>query len=242
MRYPVLTSSDANTILQARREGGEVDSEAMIRYRGEGQDLDTAFVSSVRAGLDEVRKKFPVQLKRNSAEGNRFEAEAASIIHRLVPQYVEALADPDYWSWLAVLHFSELIEWRYGNQEGGTSVLNYGVSARGENLIYRLWLRADLAFDETAKDPYHLVAAGQVDFWRSHMFRQGYSNARDFARALLKFQYPYSDPTAPKLKINEIRELVKRLRRLRSNLFLELLDESECLDVIENEAGVIATT
>lgn len=38
------------------------------------------------------------------------------------------------------------------------------------------------------------------------------------------------------MKVEQIRELVKRLRRLRANLFLEILDEQECSKVIEDEA------
>jgi hypothetical protein len=115
-------------------------------------------------------------------------------------------------------------------------VANYGVGARSENLLYRLWLRAELVLDEQAADRYHLCDHGQIDFYRSHLFRQGYANARNFARALLRFQYPNkTDATQPFLKVDKIRDLVKRLRRLRSNLFMEILDEVECRKVIEDE-------
>lgn len=118
-----------------------------------------------------------------------------------------------------------------------TGLPNYGIGARSENLLYRLWLRADLVLDEQSGDRYHLAKRGQIDFYRSHLFRQGYANARNFARALLRFQYPSDDAAAPRLKVDDIRELVKRLRRLRANLFLEILDEKECRKVIEDEAG-----
>src|ERR1035437_180966 len=117
-----------------------------------------------------------------------------------------------------------------------TALANYGIGSRTENLLYRLWLRAELVLDESAQDRYHLADAGQIDFYRSHLFRQGYANARNFARELLRFQYPGTNPTEPNLKINKIRELVKRLRRLRSNLLLEVLPEEECRAVIEAEA------
>jgi len=93
--------------------------------------------------------------------------------------------------------------------------------------------------DDQATDRYHLCKRGQIDFYRSHLFRQGYANARDFARALLRFQYPHADTAAPNLKVDQIRELVKRLRRLRANLFLEILDEDECRKVIEAELGAV---
>jgi hypothetical protein len=105
--------------------------------------------------------------------------------------------------------------------------------------MYRLWLRAELVLDAQAEDRYHLAYAGQIDFYRSHLFRQGYANARNFARALLRYQYPNADLAEPRLKTLEIRELVKRLRRMRCNLFLEILDEGDCLSVIEAEAAEV---
>jgi hypothetical protein len=182
--------------------------------------------------------KFPDGLK-NQRHDNRFEADAARLIHSIVPNRAEVIADPDFWLWLAVAHFTGLIEWRYRNPAGGTPLANYGIGARNENLLFRLWLRADLVFDEGARDPYHLCRGGQIDFYRSHLIRQSYANARNFSRALIRFQYPNQDDQ-PTLKVQDIRELVKRLRRLRTNLFLEVLEEAECKNVIETEAQLLA--
>lgn len=239
MRYPVVGSSDASTILHARRSGSTIDAERLVHGRGEGADLPQNFVAALRNDLERVRRRFANGLA-SPADANRFEAEAAQLVHRRVPSQPDVLADADFWTWLAVIHFSEIIEWRYGNPTGGAKVANYGIGARNENLLFRLWLRADLVLDPEAQDRYHLCNAGQIDFYRSHLIRQGYANARAFARALLRFQYPGKDPAVPKLKIKEVRELVKRLRRLRTNLFLEILDENECRHIIENEATLVA--
>jgi hypothetical protein len=159
-------------------------------------------------------------------------------VHSLAPEDTEILGDSEFWIWLAIVCFPDVVEWRYGTKPGGTKPANYGIGSRTENLLYRLWLRAELVLDDLQQDRYHLVEAGQIDFYRSHLFRQGYANARTFARALLRYQYPKGDAT-PNLKISEIRELVKRLRRLRANLFLEILPEDECRAVIEAEAAVV---
>lgn len=240
MRYPVLSSSDANTYLFARRAGNLLEVESLFKVHGHGSDLNQGFVDGLREKLATLRAKYPEGLK-NPKDANRFEAEAARVVHISVPYNTEMLADPDFWIWLAVAHFSETVEWRYGNPEAGVSMANYGIAARNENLLYRLWLRAELVLDEEASDRYHLAEAGQIDFYRSHLFRQGYANARNFARALLRFQYPNADRSAPKLKVEHIRELVKRLRRLRSNLFVEILEERECLAVIEIEAAIVVS-
>lgn len=238
MRYPIISSSDANTHLSARRAGSAADSEHVVKYRGEGEELNQDFIPNLRKKLMVIRNKYPNGAK-SPTEGNGFEGEAARAIHEAVPDDAQVLADPDFWIWLAVAHFSDTVEWRYGNATGGVTVANYGVGARNENLLFRLWLRAELVLDEEAKDRYHLCGLGQIDFYRSHLFRQGYANARTFARALLRYQYSEKDPASPRLKVGDIRELVKRLRRLRANLFLEILDETECRKVIETEAAIV---
>jgi hypothetical protein len=147
----------------------------------------------------------------------------------------EVVGDPEFWIWLTLVNFGDLVEWRYDAQAQGADWRNYGVGASGENFLYRLWLRAELGYDESAPDRYHLVRRGDIDFWRSHLFRQSYANARVFARALVRFQYPGPNSREPRLKIGVIRELVKRLRRVRANLVFEILDEDYSMSLIESE-------
>ncbi|PMS14332.1 hypothetical protein C0Z18_32150 [Trinickia dabaoshanensis] len=237
MRYPILTTMDASAYLASKRAGNPLDLDRLVKNRGDGEELDQAFINVLVADLANLRAKYPANGMKSQKNANRFEGDAARIIHEHIQLPPEIVADADFWLWLAIVHFSDMVEWRYGNPEHGTGLANYGVGARSENLIYRLWLRADLLLDDEADDRYHLCQRGQIDFYRSHLFRQGYANARSFARALIRFQYPNSDTTAPHLKVDQIRELVKRLRRLRANLFLEILDETECRKIIEDEAG-----
>ncbi|MEJ8835586.1 DUF6339 family protein [Ramlibacter sp. AN1133] len=232
-----MSAPDASIYLTAKRNGAPFESEGLVKTKGSGVEFDTSFVEELRAELAAVQARWPNGLK-NDGERNTFEGTAARLVHSVVPCEPEVLSDPEFWIWLAVVSFPDVIEWRYGNKHGGTKPANYGIGSKTENLLYRLWLRAELVLDEQHEDRYHLADAGQIDFYRSHLFRQGYANARTFARALLRFQYPKTD-SAPNLKILEIRELVKRLRRLRANLFLEILPEEECRAVIESEAAVV---
>lgn len=241
MRYPVLSAMDATAYLFSKRTGSDAGVDHLVKLRGEGAELDQEFVDGLREKLAAIQSEFAEGLK-NQKDDLRFEAKAARAVHEDVPNCPEIVGDPEFWIWLAVVHFRELVEWRYHNPPEGTSLANFGIGARVENLLYRSWLRAEILLDEEAHDRYHLCAAGQIDFYRSHLFRQTYANARNFARALLRFQYPHKDPAAPNLKVGQIRELVKRLRRLRSNLFLEILDESECRRVIETEASVVVAS
>lgn len=244
MRYPIITAGDATRYLLALQSDAPTDMDSIVQMRGTGEELDQRFVDPLRESLQRLCDKHPEGLKsKTDPAANAFEAKASRLVHKALPQGTEMLADPDFWVWLAVVHFPDVVEWRYRykNRKAETFAKqgNYGIGSRSDNLMYRLWLRAELVLDAEAKDHYHLVDAGQIDFYRSHLFRQGYANARTFARALLRYQYPNADLAEPRLKTLEIRDLVKRLRRIRSNLFLEILDEDQCRAVIETEAAEV---
>lgn len=238
MRYPTMTAMEASMQLTAQRADEPSDMESGVKLKGDGPELDQSFVAQLRIDLDDLMAAWPDGLK-NDKERTDFEGQAARLMHQIVPSHPEMLSDPEFWVWLAAVCFSDVVEWRYKSPKGPTKLGNYGVGSKGDNLMYRLWLRAELLLDETSKDRYHLSDRGQIDFYRSHLFRQGYANARGFARALIKYQYPYEDRAAPKLKLVDIRDLAKRVCQARSNLFLEILPEDECRAVIEAQAAAV---
>jgi hypothetical protein len=239
MRYPILTSNDARQYLQAKKAGTPSEVQHLVRMRGDGPELDTTFVERLAAEIASLRRGLPSEIKKGSPVGTQFESAAAEVVHRMIPSSAEIQADQEFWIWLAVVHFASLIEWRYGAEGTVADLRNYGIGSAIENFLYRLWLRADLGLDEAAVDKYHLSRRGDIDFWRSHLFRQGYANAKTFAKALIRFQYPDGSPQTPRLKISAIRELVKRLRRARANLVFEILDESTSMRLINAELAAI---
>lgn len=237
-----MTTVDATAYLVRKRSDSPLDLTHMVKIRGDGTELPQDFVTDLVADMARIKARFADGM-RNQKNANAFEAQAARAIHHRLKVDAAILADADFWLWLTVVHFTDIVEWRYGSPQGGTSLTNYGIGARIENLFYRLWLRAELVLDEHADDCYHLCDRGQIDFYRSHLFRQGYANARAFARALLRYQYREpKDAAQPYLKVGQIRELVKHLRRIRSNLFVEILDEMECHKVIKEEASRVLAT
>lgn len=241
MRYPTLSGSDANLHLATKRAGGEPEIDSSIKQRGSGDELNLGFVSKLRRELAALRQEWSAGLQ-NDRDRTSFEGRAARMVHRLVPACSEAISDPEFWIWLAIVHFPDLVEWRYGNPEGGTKPANFGIGLRLENLLFRLWLRAEIVHDHEAEDPYHLSDAGQIDFYRSHLFRQGFANARALAKALIKYQYPHDDIAEPRLKVAQIREVVKRIRRLKTNLLFEVLPEVDCRALIEMEAAAVLSS
>lgn len=235
MSYPVVSRADARGFLQGLRDDPPAAQEPNICFRDEGDDLDWEEIASqLIAALSTLQS--PGAIKKGDARGNQFEKAGSPIVHKGLPQH-SALSDPEFWTWLAVAHGREIVDWRYGPTG---SLANFGAGPAGENFFFRLWLRADIGFNPTAQDTYALAKLGDIDFWRSHVFRQGYGEVRTFTRALLNFQFPAADGHKPRLSHEDIRDLVKRLKRARTNLLFELMSEPRAQDYIESEWAALA--
>jgi hypothetical protein len=230
MPYPILSKAEARSYL-VPPEGTEKPQLPAARSADGGTELDwDAIAADLAAKLLALADKHTGS--SGKIDGSEFEAAASEEVHKALPTH-PALANPEFWIWLAVAHCEEIVDRRYAGNKRNPK--NFGIGGAGENLPYRLWLRAEIAHDSTAKDTYALARFGDVDFWRSHIFRQGYAEVRDFARALLEFQFPAKAERKPRLKIAEIRELVKQLKRARSNLMFEVMTEARAVQFIESE-------
>ena len=159
MRYPILTTADATAYLASNRSGTPLDLDLMVKTRGDGPDLPQDFVADLVSDMAAVKARFPegVQSDKNA---NAFEALAARAVHQRVSFDPAILSDADFWRWLAVVHFAEIVEWRYGNPANGTKVANYGIGARVENLLYRLWLRAEAGARRAGRRPLSSLRQG----------------------------------------------------------------------------------
>ena len=229
MPYPILSKAEARHYLVVE-EGAEKPPLPPARQTDDGPDSDwEALGSEIATALSALADKYITP--KGKFDGSGFEAEASEEVHKRLPPH-PALADAEFWIWLALTHCEDIVERRYA---GSQNAKNFGVGGAGENLLYRLWLRAEIAYDATAKDHYVLSRIGDIDFWRSHIFRQGYGDVRGFARALLEFQFPAKAKRTPKLKIPEIRALAKHLKRARSNLMFEVMSEARAVSFIKSE-------
>lgn len=235
MPYPVIGKTEARLYLQAV-EAAAAAEEPMpefpaIRISDDGSDEDWDTISTdVRAALE---KLIPHATdNEGEVKGGAFEAAAGPAIHGLLPPEHPALADPEFWVWLTLAHGIDVVDWRYS---GKRNLKNFGIGGAGENLLYRLWLRAEIAHYPGAEDEYELSRVGDIDFWRSHIFRQGYGEVRHFTRALVEFQFPAQKGRKARLKIEDIRALAKQLKRARSNLIFEVMSESRAAQFIESE-------
>jgi Family of unknown function (DUF6339) len=241
MSFPTISAADARRFLTALRNNEEpLDPSVRTPMLGPERDWDE-IAETIKEALAPLRDSAGDEISRLARVAARFEALAAVEIHKLIPRHHPALGDPTFWTWLAITHFRDLIGWRYGNDQNGSHPENYGIGKRGtENLLYRLWMRAEIAYDPGAEDPYHLARLGNIDFWRSHVLRQGYSNGRQFARALARFQFPGGPEDKPRLDTEDIRKLAKRLKAARTNLIVEIMDRDRATEFIRGEWSKLA--
>lgn len=235
MRYVALKSQHALETLEALRRGDPVDEARVVEVRGSGDDVER-LLPDLSERLYEIKSKYPQSLRRRDPAGGAFEAEACVEIHRALPFDSMMLADYEWWTWLAVFRFREFVDWRHGSETSGAAPANFGIGKGAENLLYRMWLRADIGYDPRLPDPYELARRGDQDFWRSHVFRQGYGRCRQLVRALVLYQFPDGSSGTPTLKIGEMRELAKRLRRMHPNIVFEYLDEKSASELARHEA------
>lgn len=236
MRYTALKWKYAAETLEALRRGESPAEEQVMEARGAGTDHVQDVLPALEEALYRIKSRYPNRLGLRDPAGGRFEAEACSEIHRLLPFDPDMLADYEFWSWLAVFRFRELVDWRHGGDAGRAAAANFGIGSGKENLLYRMWLRADAGYRPGEGDPYELARRGDQDFWRSHVSRQGYGMCRSLVRALVRYQFPDGSSDRPTLSILEIRELAKRLRRLHPNVLFEYLDEESAYLLVAKEA------
>lgn len=223
-KYFTMSGEDALRYLKARDNGEEPLPDSFQRARGAGELMDMGAIEKLGSELRRIKKDYPTKLRERDQEGGRFEQQACAIVHRALADPT-ALADHEFWIWLAVVQYADIVEWRFGTTGRHAKPANYGIGQRIENLFFRLWLRAELVKDPTAKDPYHLAKTGDQDLWRSHILRQAYANSRLIAKALLRLQA--GQLSVKKLTVENVRELAKRLRRLHANVVFEFLTFSQ---------------
>lgn len=227
MKYNVISRGDAQKVIELRRAGAELDIDIVVVERGYGSKLSEQMLDDAVEALEIIRKRYPSELTLRDSKGGEFEVEASEALHQSLRIDPNVAADAEFWIFLAATKFYEIVEWRHGRPNDPAKLSNFGIGNKWENLIQRLWYRAELSYVSSLHDPYQLTRRGDQDFWRSHILRQRYAACRPLTWELIRFQYPDEEPKTPKLHPSAptgIRELAKRLKRIHATIALEILN------------------
>ena len=77
--------------------------------------MDMAAIEKIGSELRRLKKDYPAKLRERDQEGGRFEQQACAIVHRTLANCdPTALADHEFWIWLAVVQYADIVEWRFG--------------------------------------------------------------------------------------------------------------------------------
>lgn len=236
MKYRAISADRAAMLLGDLRDGEELGPDHS-EIRGDGAELPLATIQTLGGKLLKVKKGYPKTIGQRSREGGKFEREVCLIVHEALPRDdPHMLADPDFWTWLA-LEFRDIVDWRHGGNDQIAKPANFGIGDWRENLFYRLWLRAELGRTGAKKDPYDLAKRGDQDFWRSHVFRIDYGRCRTLVHALVRAQFDAKGKA--RWERDDIRAIAKRLTMANATLSFEALDDKAALELIEREASSI---
>jgi hypothetical protein len=221
------------------------DIDDWIAFRGDGQSVvDT--LALLKGELE--------TLGASDGFDSEFDAKARPIVHGYLSNLDDhVLIDNDFWRYLSGIYLSEIVRARHPKDAKSKSAdsnwANYGgkSTATTESLIRRLYIGASLSIDPSNRqDSYHLSRIHDVDLWQSHIIRVLSGENPKYVKGLLKWfkerdrwyaKMPNSALVMAELnkldnfKTGHLRDFVKRVRRLRSNVIHEFLDQNE-IDVL----------
>jgi len=254
MIYPYITLPKLRTALQhASENDGRLpeDVDDLIGFRGDGDNRVSDVLSLLKGDLESL-------ITVNGIDP-RFDSKARELIHGYLSNLdTQVLIDSDFWRYLSGIYFYDIVRTRHPENKKAKTIdanwANFGgkSSSTTESLIHRLFLGADLSIDrENRSDPYHLSKVHDVDLWQSHIIRVLSGENPIYARALLLWfkerdkWYSKQSNSAELLKEMDrydnfktahLRDFVKRVRRVRSNVIHEFLSLEEVRALINNVA------
>lgn len=248
MIYPTISIEQARDALWAARKQ-EVFKPQAQWIGDEGKRFDVERLDDLADELQLLRLELGEPASSPRGYFGRFEGRAARVVHSLLDLPPLTAVDHEFWAWLTLGgqqdYLAKLVTWRHGKQGEDFSAqdVNYGLSTSLEMGFYsRLWLRADLAYDDLREDPYELVERGDQDLWRSHIMRTDYGQVPNVARALLLFQYSDESPTLSRVDTSTIRAMAKELRRRQATSAYELLNADEARELVEDVFVAVSRT
>ena len=237
MRGPVLPNDVARRVIMARQQGRDSRIlESELDHVGSGQDWKPENADGAVAKLADLRDDLLAD-ERSDANDQLFDRVACKILHQELNISPNLASSDGFWRWLAVERFYDIVRARHSRRSSIGRPMNFGIDGPPtSNRLRILWLRADIVYDASDEDPYHLATRlSPTDYWESGIIRHRYGWSRNLARLMTQFQYPYPGSGKGTLHLtheNGIRMLYKRLKRMHSTIAFEYLEDSELLDIL----------
>lgn len=239
VRYPVVRLVEAQRYV-LRRQNGELGVDDRPEFEEEGNSGEETLLPAVNELAGRMTDLFQSSKARftSGLARDRFEGSLAVQLHEQLCEFpARVLTDDDFWRYLAVKGLYEFVSWRDGQSSGSPALASFG--ANGPRVTYdcvpfRMFVRADIASTVAGCGPQDLDAmdissVAGTDLWRSHILRSKSSFSPDYVRLLLEHHERGVLPAAV------VRELAKRVRRVRSNVLIETLESKDTQAMFDRE-------
>ena len=237
--YLTLTTENASKLIQDYQQNGtNIDVEKYEVKKGSGQlypENEIATLSKKILNEVETKRKMPSEQEKTLVE-----ALGAKWFHEIVTVDNHAFSDPEFWLWLSVKYFMPFVEWRFRNKLNDPARShNYGLTSPHttnikESLLYRMWIRAKLSYDESLKDPYTFtIKTNSVDLFQSFITRTAWGSIKPVANTFIRKRYE------EQLKTIQYRSLGSTLTALHANIALEVLDHGKADKLIGERIVVL---
>lgn len=225
MRYPVLTRSRTEILVRSLVAGAPTPNWELERsWVGSGNEVALGPLAETLSGM---RLQFESRKAKDPASSPEdFEGRYAGEVHEALREVpVEALDDPGFWRYLALVHFWWFVSAREAPAIGRGNAMTY-VDGGKECVPFRMFLRAQAVGDD---GDYSLAGAlpKSADFWRSHILRVKTGTAPPLARSFARLQLDKH------MVSDDVRPFARRINRLWSNIIFHTWDDAECDDLLQ---------
>lgn len=239
LRYPVVRLVEAQRYV-LRRQSGELGVDDRPEFEEEGNSGDESLLPAVNGLADRITDLYQSSKARftSGLARDRFEGSLAVQLHEQLREFpARVLTDDDFWRYLAVRGLYEFVAWRDGQASGSPALASFGANGPRVNydcVPFRMFVRADIAFVITEMgvqdlDAMDISSVAGTDLWRSHILRSQSSFSPGYVRLLLEHHERGVLPAAV------VRDLAKRVKRVRSNVLIEALEPEDTQAMFDRE-------
>ena len=189
-QYKTLSPTNAYMLINDFLNDKEIDVDKYVTLKGNGSLYDEDEILILRKKIyDEMEKKLE---KPTLTDTQLVEFSGGKWFRQIMHYDKNAFADIEFWLWLSVKYFREYIKWRASIGGKSVNTENFGLKTStiknlGDNVLYRMWVRAEIGYDNSLKDPYEYVTViGKIDYWQSFVVRRNFAKKRCTACLLMK--------------------------------------------------------
>lgn len=231
MMHWTMTSHDASRLVADLRAGRPREDTRQIAGVGtDSRESTEVFMKTFRDLVHEIRSR--ASLVRNGDSKQSKNADtlkdhiegvlSSSLFEGLRNLDACVLTDPGFWRYLAVWEMFDFVQWRDGEN---CKLVSFGAGSHiptWDCVPKRMFVRARIAFEAEAEGDWkELAGIPGTDVWRSHVLRVKTGNSPALSAALLEAW------DAKLIRTKEVRDVAKRIKRLRSNMVFELMDADQ---------------